>query len=80
MLLREVNESMQNMMLVKASSAEDFEKTKYNSLMTKYMNSYSDSQNVLANLNLGIASFMKARRSPPPLACPFRSFFRALMC
>lgn len=48
-----INESMQNFLLVKSSSAENFEKARYYSLMMKYMNSYTDSQTVLARLNLG---------------------------
>lgn len=44
---------MQNIMLVKSNTAEEYEKIRYNNLMMRYMNNYSESQTILARMNLG---------------------------
>lgn len=44
---------MENLLLVKSSNGESFEKDKYYREMNRYINSYSGSQSMLAELNLG---------------------------
>lgn len=67
-----INETMQNFLLVKSSSGEDYEKSRYYSLINKYMTNFSDSQTVLAKLNLGRFTLIQARRLSRLLRCQCR--------